>query len=51
MYREDEGNLPLPTEILEVGVDSYWRLYDDAHVMEVSCDNPNNDVYCLQGKS
>jgi len=40
---------PIPTETLEVGVDSYWQWHDDSNVQEISCADANNDVYCIQG--
>ena len=27
----------------------YWQWHDEANVMDISCSDANNDVYCLQG--
>jgi len=40
---------PTPTETLEVGVELTWNSYDDNNAEDISCANPNNAVYCLQG--
>jgi len=56
-YYNDVGNLVLVTtggsaggtERLEVGVDSNWNSNAYYNPLDISCANPNNNVFCLQG--
>ena len=41
----------MPTETLEVGVDTFWsKVEEENNVLDIACATANNKVYCIQGE-